>query len=86
MSLFLRGNRSERRPFVDEPKTKVDLQIQIVESTWTVYFADLRQYLTLSILAHFQNGDKQKTSNTSTNACPNFSVRGLCKLAQHRFL
>jgi len=32
MSLFLRGDRSERRPFVDEPKTKVDLQIQIIES------------------------------------------------------
>jgi len=27
-------------------------------------FADLRQHLTLSILAHFQNGDQQKPPNT----------------------
>jgi len=70
-----RGNRSERRPFVDEPKTKVDLQIQIVESTWTVYFADLWQHLTLSILAHFQNGEQQKTSNTDDERVSKFQLQ-----------
>jgi len=69
------GDRSERRPFVNEPKTKVDLQIQIVESAWTVYFADLRQHLTLSILAHFQNGDQQKTSNTDDEHMSKFQLQ-----------
>jgi len=75
ISLFLRGDRSERRPFVDEPKTKVDLQIQIIESTWTVYFTDLWQHLTLSILAHFQNGDKQKMSNTDDEHVSKFQLQ-----------
>jgi len=73
--LFLRGDRTERRRFVDEPKTKVDLQIPIVESAWTVYFADLRQHLTLSILAHFQNRDQQKTSNTDDERVSKFQLQ-----------
>jgi len=62
-------------PFVDEPKTKVDLQIQIVKSAWTVYFADLRQHTTLSILAHFQNGDQQKTSYTDDERMSKFQLQ-----------
>jgi len=78
-SLFLRGDRSERMPFVDKPKTKVDLQIQIVKSAWTVYFADLWQHLTLSVLAHFQNGYQQKTSNTDDERVSKFQRQSLHK-------
>jgi len=44
-----------------------------------VCFADIRQHLTLSILAHFQNGDRKRRLMPTTNVCPNFSFRGLRK-------
>jgi len=40
----------------------------------TVCFADIRLHLTLSILAHFQNGDQQKTSNTDDERVSKFQL------------
>jgi len=40
-------------------------------------FAYLLQHLTPSIMANFKNEDQQKTSIPTTNACKNFSFRGL---------
>jgi len=41
----------------------------------TVCFADIRQHLTLSILAHFQNGDQQTMSNTDDERVSKFQLQ-----------
>jgi len=38
-------------------------------------FVDIRQHLTLSILAHFQNGDQQQTSNTDDERVSKFQLQ-----------
>jgi len=42
-------------------------------------FADLRQHLTPSILANFQTETSKRRQIPTTNACTNFSFRGLRK-------
>jgi len=40
-----------------------------------VCFVDIRQHLTLSVLAHSQNGDQQKTSNTDDERVSKFQLQ-----------